>query len=403
MHNENIERLKLLAANDNKAAIELMRMAIHNGDFELSLKCAVWITSEDRYHDKIDVSIELARELFNIAINRNVVVARWAASFLKEDRISQNRCIEFKENDLAREEIHQKTHRQTHQQKTHQQTYPPEVLDRYSRWADFDFSQMENDLVGELLRKHILQADFSQTKNDLARETHPPEVLGRDLRWADFSGMDLSEKNLKMVNLSYANLEGTSFGYRESRSIFPLPSSSLDALAADLTRANLSGANLKYADLNRVNLTGANLAGAILTKTKLHGTNFQRANLSGVDLSSAEISAACFVHANLSGANLSGCNFSGSNFSYANLSKANLSDVRLDLVDLDGSNFEGVTLCDVNLSGANLYLRNLKGRDLSSANLTGANLSRVKYDNFTKWPEGFIIPDDAIFDDTDNF
>ena len=55
---------------------------------------------------------------------------------------------------------------------------------------------------------------------------------------------------------------------------------------------------------------------------------------------------------------------------------------------------KGADLCKANLSwadlrGANLSYANLIGADLRGANLYGANLHGAKWDEYTRWPEGF--------------
>ncbi len=95
-------------------------------------------------------------------------------------------------------------------------------------------------------------------------------------------------------------------------------------------------------------------------------------------LSDINLSNANLIMANLSGANLSGANLTGANLAGANLTNADLTYANLYNADLTGANLSGANLSDANLTGAKL----------TYANLTGA-----RYNNDTKFPNGFN-PDD---------
>lgn len=66
------------------------------------------------------------------------------------------------------------------------------------------------------------------------------------------------------------------------------------------------------------------------------------------------------------------------------LSGANLVGLSLIGADLSGATFHGT-----DLSGANLSQSNLCGTDLSQADLSGVSLNGAKYNQDTKWPQGF--------------
>ena len=86
--------------------------------------------------------------------------------------------------------------------------------------------------------------------------------------------------------------------------------------------------------------------------------------------------------AHLDGAYLAGANFGGANFGGAYLYGANLYGANLDGANLARANFGGAYLDGANLTGANL----------DGANLYGANLTRVKWNNHTRWPNGYTPP-----------
>ena len=116
------------------------------------------------------------------------------------------------------------------------------------------------------------------------------------------------------------------------------------------------------------------------------------AKLIGADLSEADLSEADLSEANLSGADLSGACLSG-----ANLRGAILRGAKLIGADLRGANLKRATLYGANLNGANLKRATLIGADLNGANLYGADLRGAKEDEYTKWPNFFICPEEGKF------
>jgi len=139
---------------------------------------------------------------------------------------------------------------------------------------------------------------------------------------------------------------------------------------------DLSGANLRYlvlcnAKLDRANFTGADLSNANLSPARIAKSANGELMWSGSDSEAASLEDAKLVSANLQGAELF----------LANLQKANLFNAIL----------KGASLRQAKLGGAFLL-----GADLENANLQDADLSGVKYNAKTRWPDGFIIPQDAI-------
>jgi len=106
-----------------------------------------------------------------------------------------------------------------------------------------------------------------------------------------------------------------------------------------------------------------------------------RADLRGADLSGANLSRADLRGADLRGASLRGANLRGANLRGANLSRADLSGANLSRADLGGAN----------LRGANLSRANLSGADLSRA-----DLREVTHNQYTIWPEGFVLSSISI-------
>ena len=170
------------------------------------------------------------------------------------------------------------------------------------------------------------------------------EDVQRLLKTNSCEECDLSQANLREVDLKYANLNGADL-------------TGADLRAADLGHASIDGSNffradLSYGQLNNVNLKVANFRG-----TNLSSVDLTRADLREMDLTGTNLSEAILVEAELRATNLSG----------ADLSKAILVE----------SNFHGAKLNGADLSWAYLYKAKLIGTDLRYANLIGARFDRT--------------------------
>lgn len=133
------------------------------------------------------------------------------------------------------------------------------------------------------------------------------------------------------------------------------------------------------ADFSHVDMYNGILLGAYLFKA-----NFNFANLSFANLEKSVLSDCSFYKANLSFGKFNGVDLSFAKLRGADLSAINLVDADLSDADLTGAK----------LRGADLTNANLVGTDLSDVNLEDVNLYRVKYNESTKWPLGFAIPEE---------
>ena len=150
---------------------------------------------------------------------------------------------------------------------------------------------------------------------------------------------------------------------------------------AKLNDAKLIGANLTNADLTLANLRNANLTDAKLIDAKLYGAKLIDANLTNADLTLATL-----TKANLEDANLTNANLGGADLEYADLTNAILTDANLTVANLTNAILYGADLTNAILTSATL----------TRVDLRGANLEGVKYDEYTKWPEGFEPPAMAV-------
>ncbi len=108
-----------------------------------------------------------------------------------------------------------------------------------------------------------------------------------------------------------------------------------------------------------------------------------------VNLHKDDQTAANFMMAKMLHTSLSNARMSGADLGRARLIGANLSGADLSKADLIGANLCRANLSGANLSGARLIFSYLMGADLSGANLNKADLKEAKYDQTTKWPDGF--------------
>lgn len=167
----------------------------------------------------------------------------------------------------------------------------------------------------------------------------------------------------------------------------------------DLTGADLEGANFKYGKLDSAILSDANLSDALLEDAILENaigqrTNFAGANLSGADLINAKIHYGDFTNADLSNAELMEAEFLDADFSGADITGANFEDANLDRADFTNAKWdddtrwpEGFTPLRRNynvktqkdtsrktIEDFKAGDRELAGADLSGADLSGADL-----------------------------
>lgn len=150
----------------------------------------------------------------------------------------------------------------------------------------------------------------------------------------------------------------------------------LEARDALMTRMRAEGAGpwkaLGFREQRLLNLRGADLGGA---------------RLSGLDATSHDFTGARFAGADLSYATLYGCTFQTADFTRASMPGAKL----------QGCKCESACFVDANLRGAYLEGAKLHGADFTGATLTGADLTKAQFDERTKFPAGFTIPDTMLW------
>ena len=185
-----------------------------------------------------------------------------------------------------------------------------------------------------------------------------PDLRGANVRRREFHGIDLSNADLRNVNLAQcwffnANLSGADLtGARLTGS---------DLGCVNIQRATLKYAYASHASFHRADLAQANLEWATVREAGLNSTILVSANLANIDLTYSDLFEADLSNANLDHADLFQANLTG-----ANLTGSNLSGARLDRTRVSEAN-----LTDANLTGASLYMASMVKTVLKGASLTG--------------------------------
>ncbi|MBL8103152.1 MAG: pentapeptide repeat-containing protein [Anaerolineales bacterium] len=138
-----------------------------------------------------------------------------------------------------------------------------------------------------------------------------------------------------------------------------------------------------------IDLSGTDLSKIHLNGDILRGADFHNSDLSGADLSFCDLREADFHNADLSGAVLESTNLRGADLHGAILKGAFLGNSILQKANLNNADLHGAVLVMADLRKADLHGANLLGTDFSMAFLNEASFKEAKYDQDTRWPEGF--------------
>lgn len=127
-------------------------------------------------------------------------------------------------------------------------------------------------------------------------------------------------------------------------------------------------------------LRGADLRG-LLSPTYLYKVELDGADLRGTNFSGSYLQMVDFSKANLERASLRGV--TGRAFDTVGLAAC----VYFEEANLKGADFRGATLREATFEYADL-----RGTDFTGADITGAELRGAKWDENTRWPDGFTPP-----------
>lgn len=167
---------------------------------------------------------------------------------------------------------------------------------------------------------------------------------------------------------------------------------SFDRTILHIRSADFSGVQIGKVFWANKNFEFVNLSSADFSNSRFDNVSFIEAALKKVNFQHCEFFACSFNFTDLEGGNLKRAKLNKASLISANLSHADLSHADLSEVDLSGSNppkgkialLRNACLVGANLDGAHLY-----SADLSGADLQDTSLKEVKYNELTRWPEGF--------------
>jgi len=212
---------------------------------------------------------------------------------------------------------------------------------RCDRWQSFErLSLVRGDFVDDQKLERLVS-------NNRARGLRTFEgERTQSLRDRDFNCANLSETDLRRVDLTGAHLNGANLSY------------------ADLTAATLNGVEAREATL-----TSARLEGSSLNEMQAQMAHFDTALLRGAAISEASMQGASFIGAQLGGAELDKSNLQGAILDYAELTGTVLSSAQLQGASLNMAFLEGAELSKANLGGSQLVRTQLQGTNLKGAEL----------------------------------
>ena len=213
----------------------------------------------------------------------------------------------------------------------------------------------------------------AQTRlNRDAADTNDPATIAQIVRHC--VGCDMSDRNLRGIDLRGATLVGTNFADSDLRG------SRLDGVTfsgVNLSGARLDGASLVNARFTGVNIEDVSLHGAKITGLRVIGSSFADMDLRGLDVRAMlDGCVGCNLQdANLQGSDLHGIRLTGANFSEANLRDVNFSGSQINGTNFSNANASGATFVDASLIGCNFSGATLQGSRFNGARLDGSNLN----------------------------
>ena len=209
-------------------------------------------------------------------------------------------------------------------------------VDAWNTWRE-ENPDVIPDLSGAELNE--IELPGANLKNAIFYKVELGEQLVQtQMRKANLKGADLSEANLKWVNLSNTKLDNAIL--HEAN----LSNANLESCG--FTGARMTNANLEEAKIRANYFFSADLTGANLQKAEIHLANFGRANMSEVNLQETDVIQTQLTNTKLTGANLRGTNFASSNLSQADLRWACVEDANFSQVSMGGT-----ILAEMDLSG----------------------------------------------------
>ena len=257
----------------------------------------------------------------------------------------------------------------------------PASLPTYWQCVDDDLLGPKADLSGAYIGGATLWNANLKYANFTGADLSSAGLWNANLKYADFTGANLYDADLDGADLRYATTNSLVVGCPYSLPTdWQCVSNLYDPGGGYIEEFHLLGpkADLSGADLRLTNLSGANLDGADLSGAKIFLADLSGADLSGADLKDANLfkTKTTFLvgdcpaslptdwkcvgddlvgpDANLDGADLSGADLIGAKLSFAYLNNANLTGADLSFAYLRYADLTGANLTGADLFGADL-------------------------------------------------
>lgn len=148
-------------------------------------------------------------------------------------------------------------------------------------------------------------------------------------------------------------------------------------------------------DLTGKEFNGKNFDDANFTDANLTNVRFENCSLKDCNFRGTVTKGLAFYTCDLTGSDFRESQF-GSMFSSSILNKVNFSGLDLNSTSFPETKLREAILCGTSgfsqIYGADFYKADLRGTDFSSViNYNRANFRKAKYDQKTRWPQGFEI------------
>ncbi len=181
----------------------------------------------------------------------------------------------------------------------------------------------------EILEQGVVAWNSWHRQQLEARNLEDPANLSKEtlIFVADLSGVNLADKKLGEINLSYVDLSSSTFRY-------------VDFTEANLLKSNLKNTSFDLCTLQRTRFCYSDLSNCSIKESTGVEADFADVTFKGIKLDRQEFYYCSFVRADFENCNLSkatfyGCDLRETNFSHADLSETDLSGSTLIKTQMD--------------------------------------------------------------------
>lgn len=162
----------------------------------------------------------------------------------------------------------------------------------------------------------------------------------------------------------------------------------------DFSNCTWNGVRLNSIDLSFSRFDGVAMGNAIVSNCSLAGGSFMRATVDGALISNSDMADSQFKQASLIGTKFVSVDLTNSCFIGCDLTRSEFQGTRASRA-LNGVDFSGSSMGESRFTGTDI-----SGADFSKAYLEGATFIGTKYDEQTRFPDGFSLPSGLIKTET---